>query len=410
MDSKAPVFTRDFGLICLTTLLSASAQSLVLTAIPLLLMQLGFAAEFVGLFVGAFALGALIVRFPVGAAVDRFGWRAFGSGGAGLVGVACLLYALIPFVPVQMPFIATVPLLLPLAGIAHSVGFSTYGTSASSFVAYTVPAARRGEAVGYYGILTDVAKGIAAGVSLLIVAAWGFPALLGIAAIMSTLAAIVSSSLRDTPRAEVSGGSVTVPLRIETRVLVPALVSAMLAAGTGTALAFVPLLGVERGIVNPGIYFTAVALTSVVFRVIAGRVADIYGRFASIIPGIFLATAGLALVARASSTQTLVLAGIVYGIGSASAVPALMALVIDLGGPDRRGAAMATYWAMVDLGVSGGSVVAGQIVPAVGYGGLFIVAALAPLAGLCAFLLYARLRQIRPSQHDSTRYHTDISE
>jgi len=403
LNSKAPIFTRDFVLVCLATLLASSAQSLVLTTIPLLLKQMGFAAGFVGGFVGAFAICALIARFPVGGAVDRFGSRAFGAGGAGLLSVACVLYVLVPLVPARTPFAAAVPLLLPLAGIAHSVGFSTYGTSASSFVAYTVPPTRRGEAVGYYGILKNIATGIAAGVSLLIVGAWGFSALLGTAAVMAALAAVLSSSLHDAPWTGDSRGSTAGPFRIETKVLVPALVSAMLAAGTGTALAFVPLLGLERGIANPGVYFTAVALASIVFRITAGRLADTYGRFASIIPGMLLATAGLVLVAKASSTEALALAGIVYGIGSASAAPALEALIIDLAGPDRRGSAMATHWAMVDLGVSAGSIVAGQIAPVVGYGGVFVAASSAPLVGLCGFLVYARLRQAPPSGYDRTR-------
>jgi len=138
---------------------------------------------------------------------------------------------------------------------------------------------------------------------------------------------------------------------------------------------------------------------SIVFRIIAGRLADTYGRFASIIPGLLLATAGLVLVAKASSTETLALAGIVYGIGSASAIPALEALIIDLAGPDQRGSAMATHWAMVDLGVSAGSIVAGQIAPVIGYGGVFVAASSAPLVGLC-FLAYVCLRRALPSRRD----------
>lgn len=408
MSSGVPLFTPSFLRVCLATLLLSSAQSLVLTAIPLLLVQMGFASGFVGAFVGAFAIGALMARYPVGMAVDRFGWRAFASSGAGLLCVACILYALVPTVPLRMPLAAGVPLLLPIALVAHSLGFSTYGTSASSFVAYTVPAARRGEAIGYYGILMNIARGIAAGVSLLIVAAWGFSALLGIAALVAALAAILSSSLVDAPRAATRSSSMARRLRFMGNVLIPASVSATLAAGAGAALAFVPLHGLERGIANPGIYFTAVALTSITFRVVAGRVADSYGRFASVIPGMVLASVGLLLVAHASSTLTLALAGIVFGIGLASADPALQALVIDLAGPDQRGSAMATHYAMVDLGVSTGSIVSGQIAPAVGYAGAFVAASFAPLVGLCGFLAYALRRHMRPSGDDRTRCHTGL--
>jgi len=46
---------------------------------------------------------------------------------------------------------------------------------------------------------------------------------------------------------------------------------------------------------------------------------------------------------------------------------------------------MATHWAMVDLGVSTGSVVAGQITPAVGYGGVLVAAGSPHSSGSAAF-------------------------
>jgi len=396
LSPRAPVFTRDFLLVCLVTLLSSSAHSLVLTAIPLFLIQMGFGAAFVGGFIGAFSMCALIARFPVGVAVDRFGCRAFGSGGAGLLFVACMLYALVPVVPWRVPFTAAVPLLLPVAGIAHSLGFSTYGTSASSFVAYTVPTARRGEAVGYYGILMNVARGLAAGVSLLIVAQWGFSALLGTAAVIAALAAILALSLDDAPRVAKTSSLTAGRFRLQSKVLLPASVSATLAAGAGAALAFVPVLGAERGVANPGIYFTAVALTSIAFRIVAGRAADSYGRFAPVIPGMLLASGGLLLISHASSVETLVLAGVVFGMGLATAEPALQALVIDRASQDQRGSAMATYYAMVDLGVSTGSVVSGHLAPSVGYGGVFSIASWAPIVGMCGFVGSACLGKRRP--------------
>ena len=389
MNSKAPLFTRDFVLICFATFLFYCAQWLALTAIPLLLKQMGLGAEFVGGYLGAFALGALIARFPIGGAVDRFGSRVFGVSGAGLIGIGCILYALMLFVPVRMSFITAVPLLLPFAGIAHSVGFSIYGTSAISFVAYAAPSARRGEAVAYYGILINVATAMAAGVSLLIVAAWGFTILFATAATLAALAAILASNLREAPRAGDSRESTASALRIETKVLVPGFANTALAASNGAAVAFVPLLGLARGIANPGLYFTAVALTSILSRAVAGRLVDKYGRAVSIIPGMLLASVGLLLVAQTFSTDMLVVAGLVFGIGSASAMPALQALAIDLAGPAQRGSAMATYWAMIDLGVSLGSILAGQIAPVVGYGGLFIAASTAPLVGLGIFMAYA---------------------
>lgn len=395
MSYRAPVFTRDFVLVCCATLLLTSAQSLVLTALPVYLVWMGFASGFVGAFIAGFAMCALIARFPVGVGVDRLGSRAFGLAGAALLSVGCLLYAMVPSVPWRVPFTAAIPLLLPVAAIAHSVGFSTHGTSASGFVAYAAPIARRGEAVGYYGVLMNVAKAIAAGMSLLIVAARGFAFLLGIAGVLAALASILWLVLGDVERTPRGTKSMSGRFRVDRKVLLPASAAALLSAGAGVALAFVPLLGVARGVGNPGIYFTAVALTSIAFRVVAGRVADSYGRSASIVPGMLLVSAGLMLIAGAWSTPMLALAGMVYGLGLASADPALQALTIDVAQPKRRGSAMATYYAMVDLGVSAGSLISGQLADAVGFGGAFAAASCAPLAGLGGLLGFARLGRLR---------------
>jgi MFS family permease len=290
------------------------------------------------------------------------------------------------------------PLLLAIAGLAHGVGFGTYGTSASSFVAYAAPVARRGEAVGYYGVLLNVAKAAAAGVSLLIVAAWGFFVLLGIAAVMAGLGAILWSTLADAPRPGRGSSRATHGFRLESKVLVPAFVGAAMAAGAGVALAFVPLVGLERGVSNPGVYFTAVAFASILFRIAAGRVADSYGRSVSIVPGMLFVSAGLMLVAHAASTEAFALAGAVCGIGLASADPALQALVMDVAEPDRRGSAMATYYALVDLGVSAGSAAAGQLVPVWGYERAFTAGSCAPLVGLGGFVGYGSLGRLRRSR------------
>jgi MFS family permease len=291
--------------------------------------------------------------------------------------------------------------LLPIAGIAHGVGFGTYGTSASSFVAYAAPVARRGEAVGYYGVLLNVAKAAAAGVSLLIAAAWGFVVLLGIGAVMAALGAILWSTIADEPRTVSGGGKAAPGFHFERKVLVPALVGATMAAGAGVALGFVALVGLERGVANPGIYFTGMAVASILFRVVAGRVADSYGRAVSIIPGMLLSSVGLLLVAHASSTEMLALAGVVGGIGLASADPALQALVMDTAQPHRRGSAMASYYALVDVGVSAGSAVAGQLVPAWGYGGVFTAGGCVPLVGLGGFLGYAGLGRFRKGRREA---------
>lgn len=390
MDSKPPIFTRDFILVCSAAFAYSAAQSLVLTALPLFLQVLGLATGFIGGFIGAISVCALAARLPIGGAVDRFGSRILGSIGAGLLGGSFVLYGFLRFVP--LPMIGSMPLLLPLAGILHGAGIGTYGTAAYSFVAYNVPQARRGEAVGYYGILINVAQAIAAGVSLFIVASWGFTILLGMGTLMAIIAAILAFVLSDSPRS--ANISLSSFFQIEKSSLVPSLVNVTVTIAHGVVLSFVALLGFERGIQNPGIFFTAIALTSIVARVFTGRTADTFGRHALIIPGIILIAVSMILVANVSSVETLAVAGIIYGVGTASAIPALQALIIDLAAPERRGAAMATYTGSIDVGIIIGSIFAGQMAPLIGYGGVFIAASISPLIGLGSLFIFNRMNPV----------------
>ncbi|MBI5033321.1 MAG: MFS transporter [Chloroflexi bacterium] len=391
MNPKPRIFTRDFILVCSAAFAYSAAQSLVVTALPLFLKDLGLAAGFIGGFVGAVSICALVSRLPIGGAVDRFGSRILAAIGAGLLGCSFVLYAFIPFAPLRL--IASMPLLLPLAGILHGAGIGTYGTATNSFVAYTVPQARRGEAVGYFGILINVAQAIAAGTSLFIVARWGFTILLGVGMLMAVLAAVFALILHDTPRTT-GTQSWSSYFQIEKSSVAPSLVNVTLTLAHGVALTFIALLGLERGIENPGVFFTAIALTSIVARVFTGRTADTFGRLAVVIPGMFLIMASMMLVANVSSMETLALAGIIYGVGIASAVPALQALIIDLAAPERRGAAMATYSGSIDVGIIIGSIAAGQIAPLIGYGGVFLAASVSPLVGLGILLFYARVNRV----------------
>jgi len=375
-------------LICLATFFSSGAQFLVLTAIPSLLTELGFSSGFVGAFVGAFGLGALLVRLPVGRAVDRFGTRVFAVIGAGSMSGAYVLYAILSIALIRPSFGSVVPFLLPLAGLGHSLGFSTYGTAAHSFVAYTAPKTRRGEAISYYGMLIDAARALGAGLSLVIVSARGYAEPLVFAAFTALLAAALASRLEVAAKRMGVDTISSKPLRIETRVLPPALTNSSLALSGGATLAFVPLLGLERGIVNPGAFFTVVSLTSILMRIFTGRLIDRFGRFSSVIPGMLLAAVGLLVISRMSSIGALVVAGLVYGTGFAIASIALQAYAIDLGGQEQQGAAMATYFAMVDIGIAVGSITAGQFASLLGYGGVFLMASVVPVIGLAVFLLY----------------------
>ncbi len=144
---------------------------------------------------------------------------------------------------------------------------------------------------------------------------------------------------------------------------------------------------------NPGLYFSAVAISSIFTRLLTESIADRYGRFAAIVPGMLVSAAGMYLVSRAATAEAFILAGAAVGVGFGLAQPALQTLAIDLAGPAERGAAMATFWAFTDFGVITGSFVSGQIAALSGLGSVFVVSSVMPLVGAAALLVWRQLRR-----------------
>src|SRR5438094_714648 len=366
---------------------------LVNTSIGLLVVrEFDLGPQVVGAIIGIQATCALLARFPVGSWTDRYGSRLFAFGGAGLMVLSCVAFILAMSVRVATPIGGGVPILLVLASALSGVSLSTFSTAASTYIAYTAPVSRRAEAVGYYGILQGLAQGFGAGVSIVIVDSLGFGALYAIAAVATVVAALLSLGLHEGRRLE-SATPMRIGFRLHRGVLAPSLAQYGIIVGNGAAFSFIPLLGISRGVANPGLYFTAVAISSVVARLLTGSLADRRGRFAAIVPGMLVTAVGMYVVSSAASAQAFILAGVAVGVGFATAQPALQALAIDLAGPAERGTAMATFWAFTDLGVITGSFVSGQIAAASGFDTVFVASAVVPLVGLAGLLAWRQLRR-----------------
>ena len=394
LAAKSPdrIFTLGFILVGLATLSQASSLMLVNISIGLLVeREFSLGPQVVGAVIGIQATCALLSRFPVGSWSDRYGSRLFAFGGAALMVVSCIAFILSMSIRAAIPIGGGVPMLLVLASMLSGVALSMFSTAASTYIAYTVPISRRAEAVGYYGVLQGLAQGFGAGVSIVIVDGMGFGALYAIAGVATVAAAILSLGLREDSRPK-SATPMGAGFRLHRGVVAPSLAQYSVIVGTGAAFSFIPLLGISRGVTNPGLYFTAVAISSIVARLLTGRIADRRGRFAAIVPGMIVTAVGMYIVSSAASAEAFLLAGVAVGIGFATAQPALQALAIDLAGPAERGTAMATFWAFTDFGVITGSFLSGQIVAVSGFGAVFVVSAVMPLVGVAGLLAWRQLR------------------
>src|SRR5207245_5223667 len=125
--------------------------------------------------------------------------------------------------------------------------------------------------------------------------------------VATVVAALLSLGLRESRRPE-GATPMGVGFRLHRGVVAPSLAQYTVIVGNGAAFSFIPLLGISRGVTNPGLYFTAVAISSIVARLLTGRLADRRGRFAAIVPGMIVTALGMSILWSAAIARGFILA------------------------------------------------------------------------------------------------------
>jgi MFS family permease len=114
-----------------------------------------------------------------------------------------------------------------------------------------------------------------------------------------------------------------------------------------------------------------------------------------------LITAGLLLLAVATTRSGLILSAIVFGTGFGTAYPVFAAYVTHGVREDRRGAAFGAILAAFDTGIGTGSSSLGWLVAHFGYGTAFGIAAALSALALPAFFFADRQVGLQPTSTTS---------
>jgi MFS family permease len=379
-NKPEPLLSRDFALACAGNFTFFGSMHFLLPALPIFVVSLGGHESDVGMVMGAFTLTSVLLRPYVGRGVDNGRRKPFLLLGALIFTLASLSYNL-----------ASSVALVFLVRAFHGAGIACFTTAASTYIADIAPASRRGAALGYYGMFSNVAMSIGPFLGGLLMRAFSLPVLFAASAGMGLTSMGIVSLLREPAKALSPRPTAAAPRPLICRSAVfPSLVMFSVSLTYGTVLSFLPLLAVERKIENFEVFFTAFALALIVVRAVAGGLSDRFGRAAVIVPGMALTMASMVLLSVASSLPVLLLVAALYGLGFGAVSPVLQAFTVDRAGLGDRGAAMATYSAAFDLGIGVGSVLLGYILQVSTFSVMYLTAAGCVVVGLAGFVLVSR--------------------
>ena len=346
--------------------------------LPVYLHQGGNSPAQIGLVAGLLRAGSLLARPLGGRLLDRFGRRSVSASGACLTILAIL--SLFVFPRVGTPFLAM--------RILQGIGTSLVDSGLGTLVADLSPPAARAQVFGIYTAWMNLASALMPGVGEAIARRGGFFFLFGAAALAATGGLMVVRRLPETWR----------PRPEETRP-VPGLLKGaaplflggvVVGLAYGVLSVFVPVARIAAAPGRAGMFFFAYFAGLIGVRLAGGLGLGWLARPRALLPAYGMMAAGLAALPLGNSFVLLVSVGLVCGASHGVLMPVLYALLLFGTPRDRRGWPVALLAAAFDLGNVFGAVGFGLVAEALGYRGIFAVAAAAVMAGAVASHLWGR--------------------
>ena len=366
-----------------------SSFYILLPVLPSYVLSIGGSESRVGLIIGAFALSALLFRPIVGAAIDAVGRKGFIVLGALIFTCSSVVYG----------FARSVALLLGVR-VLHGVGMAAFQTAALTLVVDSVPGRRRGEAIGIYGISSNLAMVAGPALGSTLLAATSFGAVFKCSAMLGIVGVILALVLRERTGYRNRGPEYPKSGLFCREALLPSFAILAVMLTYGATLSFVPLFIIQERLASEArvaLFFSVYAAVLIAARAPAGKISDRKGRSAAALPGMILVGAAMSCLAIGQHFAIILFGAALYGIGMALAQPALTASAVDYVPESRRGSAMGTFSAAFELGIGLGAVAFGVLAGAVGYRQMFAAAGVTAILAATAYGLLERRRRHTPA-------------
>jgi MFS family permease len=385
--AKPRLLTPPFVALAVASLAFFTAGGIVLPVAPRFAkFELGADAVGVGVAIGAFSVAALLLRPLVGWASDRFGRKPLLVGGA-LLTVSAL----------GLHLVATNIAVFILARCLLGAGEGFFLVSSLAAATDIAPEERRGEAISLFTLTLYVGLAIGPPIAEVLFAAGSYSAVwlaaLAVAAVAVGLTLLVPESA---PAMRGTGGEDTGSGRlIHPAGLFPGLIIFLGLFGMAGFLTFVPLYTPSVGLQGAALPLAVYALIVVALRIVGATWPDRFGAARLSGAALGLSAMGLAVLGLVPTTAGLMVGTVIFAIGVAFTMPALLALAVSRAPASERGSVVGTTTVFLDLVFGFAPVLLGAVADAASYGAVFLVSA-ALAAAASALLVLNRERIARP--------------
>ncbi len=342
----------------------------------------------IGLVLSGYSLTALLIRPFSGFFVDSFPRK--------LILLICYSTFAILF---GGYIVAGSLLLFAIVRTLHGAPMGATTVSSSTVAIDVLPASRRAEGIGYYGISNNLSTAIAPAIGLAIYSLTGnFQYIFILALVVALIGFFINSTLHLSKRELVTNHD---PISLDRFVLVKGVGVGLnmlcFAMSYGVVSTYLAIYGKETlGItLGSGLFFVLLSAGLVSSRLMGARGLRKGKLVEAATQGIIISTLGFLLFASVHNPIGYYGAALVIGYGNGHMFPSFQTMFINLAPHTQRGTANSTMFISWDLGMGLGIVVGGLVVEHLGYFTAFWMACLISALGVAMFFLYTRRHFLR---------------
>ncbi len=384
---KPNLWTKDFFIVSFTNFFLYFIHYLLISTIAIFTIDQFHASESMGgLAAGIFVIGMLFGRLFSGKYIDQVGQKKILFIGFIFSVLTILLYFSITNLPILL-----------LVRFLHGAAFGIASTATGTIVQYIIPAQRRGEGTGYYGLSTTIASAAGPFIGILVNQHLGFKMNFVICTILIGISFFVSLFLKvpnvhlNKDRSEKEKGFKLSDF-YESKAIPISIVSIFIGITYSSVLSFLTAYAQEINLVNvASLFFIVYAVATLVSRPFMGKLFDTKGDNAVVYPVLIVFALGLVMISQAHQGFMLLLSSVFIGIGYGTFITSAQAIAVKVSPRNRIGLATSTFFMFADFGAGFGPFLLGFLIPLIGYRNLYItMAVLVVAATVLYYYLHGR--------------------
>jgi MFS family permease len=381
-ESIRKILTRDFILAFFAQLAFALANHVLVPTLPIYLSRLDSKETEIGILIGIFTVSSLVLRPFTGKILLRTPEKKMMVIGALLFGLTSIGYlAALPF----WPFF--------IVRLFQGIGYAFYYTASFTLIANISPEAHRGQSLSYFLLALNISLALGPSLGMFLINRFDFTTLFLVCLGLSFISFFIISRLGERPVVPVETSSAVNRFFISREALPGSTMSFFFFFIWGAITVFFPLYAIKHGVVNPGFFFTMIAVMIISSRVLGARISDLYSSDRIIVPCLIILVVATVIIAFSTTLSMFVLAGLIWGVGHAFLYPALAVFILDRTGSSRS-LAMGTLTGMTDLGIFMGPVAMGVVVQFTSYPTMFLCLSLTGIFSLIYFQFFVREKKV----------------